>query len=428
MRSPTYLHLMSVFPALTETFVLREVQELRELGWNVTICQLRPRRNVPLAAGFGDLNTCAISVRIISLETVMGALYCCCRDPGLTWSYFKLIVVALWDVRTVTKLAYILVVSMLISYKVRHDEISHVRGHHLHSEALAAMFTAGFLRVPYSFTAHTVKTYYPHPIVIRIVRGADFIVAISDQVKEFLYSLGAEVSQVHLIRNSVKVKDFLRRTSQGVGDIPIVLAIGRLDYKKGFHVLLSACHSLRRFGLPFHCVIVGDGHERSNLLRLRTELHLEETVEMLGSLEFSEVSRWLDRSAVLAVPSVVAQDGSTDGLPTVIIEAFAKGVPVVGTRTAAIPEIIKNGINGFLVAPNSPEELALRLAELLERQDLRDQFSIEARQIVECDYNLDHNVRILAALILGNEAKQLSTESSSANVCLPQVGPIRETR
>jgi glycosyltransferase involved in cell wall biosynthesis len=401
-----YLHLMSVFPALTETFVLREVQQLSNLGWDATICQLRPTRNDPLAAGFESLNGCVVYADIITAETLIGFFYCCYCHPRLTWDYFRLALSAVSEPKKLAKIAYVLIVSMSLSYKFRHADLSHIRAHHLHNEALAAMFIAGFLGIPYSFTAHTVKTEYQRCVLNRIVMGAEFIVAISDQVRTFLYSFRVDVSRVKLIRNSVRLSDFHLRNMQVVGGTPLVLGIGRLDYKKGFHVLLRACDRLRRRGVPFRCVIIGDGAERRNLLRLRAELQLTEAVDMVGRLAFSEVSTWLDRSTILAVPSVVGPDGATDGLPTVIIEAFAKGVPVVGTRTAAIPEIVKNGLTGYLVPPDSPEQLALCIGELLERRELRDQFSIEARRLVEREYDMEGNGRVLAMLMSAHTLKE----------------------
>jgi glycosyltransferase involved in cell wall biosynthesis len=120
---------------------------------------------------------------------------------------------------------------------------------------------------------------------------------------------------------------------------------------------------------------------------------------MPGSLSFAEVQNWYQRATLLAVPSVVAQDGSTDGMPTVIIEAFAQGVPVVGSSTAGIPEVIQNGVNGFVVPAGSARDLANRMKDLLCDADLRRKVAREARQTAERDFDLDHNAQRLVALM-----------------------------
>src|SRR5207249_2918204 len=123
--------------------------------------------------------------------------------------------------------------------------------------------------------------------------------------------------------------------------------VARLDPKKGFDVLLSACSILRLRGVEFQCVIVGDGRERQRLLTIRQRLGLENVVEMVGELSFEQVKPWYYKAAVFVMPSVVTLEGQTDGLPTVVVEAMASGLAIVGTETAGIPEAVQDGLNGF---------------------------------------------------------------------------------
>jgi colanic acid/amylovoran biosynthesis glycosyltransferase len=297
---------------------------------------------------------------------------------------------------------------MDLAYRLRHSGVAHVLGHHLHSEAVSAMFVAGFLRLPYSFTCHTVKSYYPRPILVEVVKRAAFVIADTFQVKGFLDSMGCDLRRVHIVRNAVVIGEFPMREQETVSDPPTILAVGRLDYKKGFHVLLSACSALVREGVHFHCVIVGNGDEWDSLLDLRSELKLEEQVEMVGNLGYTDLEKWYERAILLAVPSVVAPDGSTDGIPTVVVEAFARGVPVVASSTGGIPEVVHDGLNGFVVAAGSPEELADRMRELLSNSDLRHKLAAEARRNAERDFDLDRNLRVLSQLMLGKVQEEFS--------------------
>lgn len=419
-RRMKYLHVVSIFPALTETFVLREARALRQTGCDVVIGQLRPVGNRPTCQGFEDLQSCAVRARLLSLSTLFGILFFTFTKPKLAWSYTTMVLTSFPDTTNMLKLAYILLSSIALAYRLRRSGLQHVRGHHLHSEAVGAMFIAGFLGLPYSFKVYTVKTYYPRRVLIDVVQRAAFIIADTLQVRDFLSSLRADPQNVHILRNAVPLAEFPMREHEPASELPIILAVGRLDYKKGFHVLISACSILREEGMHVRCVIVGDGDVRSSLLARRRTLNLEEHVEMAGSLEFSDVQRWYERATLLAVPSVVAPDGSTDGLPTVIIEAFARGVPVVGSATAGIPEIIHSGINGFVVAAGSPRELANRLKELLLDQDMRRKFASEARRTVERDFDLDRNAQVLADLMLGHVGQHAKV-SSSAVVPQPAV-------
>jgi colanic acid/amylovoran biosynthesis glycosyltransferase len=402
------LNIVSIFPALTETFVVREIRALRRLGCEVVIGELRPAGRRPTATDCEDLRPLVMRASLPTLATVCGIGFFAATKPKRMWEFLRLVFAAYSDPKNLMKLLYIVAASISLAFRLRRAGLSHVRGHHLHSEAVSAMFVSGLLDVSYSFTCHTVKIYYPRRVLQETVRRADFVVANILQVKEFLHSLGATPSQVAIVRNGVSLEPLPARPAR-VDSIPVVLAVGRLDYKKGFHVLISACAALRDQGVRFRCVIVGEGDERSNLVSRRKAANLEEWVELVGSLDFCEVQRWYERATVLAVPSVVARDGSTDGLPTVIIEAFAHGVPAVGSATAGIPEIIHNGCNGFLVAAGSARELADAIREVLLNRDLRSKLAADARRTVERDFDLDRNARVLAQLMLGAGEPEAAT-------------------
>jgi colanic acid/amylovoran biosynthesis glycosyltransferase len=394
-----YLHIVSIFPALTETFVLREARQMREAGWNVILAPLRPVGDRPTSTDFEDLRACVDAHPQLSLATIAAFLFYCRYKPAVVWRYVKLVVSSLRELRNLIKLAYILLVSVTMAYRLRTSGVAHVHGHHLHSEAVAAMFVGALLDVPYSFKCYTVKVHYPRSILYDVVRNAAFIIADTLQVKSFLHFLGADASRIQLLRNAVPLKHFPMRAGDPETAVPIILAVGRLDYKKGFHVLFSACSLLHKSGVRFRCVVVGDGEQRQSLLDMRSNLELQEQIHMVGKAAFFEVQDWLQQSTVIVVPSVVAPDGETDGLPTVVIEAFARGVPVVGTDTAGIPEVVEDNASGFVVRPNSPSELAVCIREVLGNRNLRGKIATAARRVAESEFDLEQNAKKFGALI-----------------------------
>jgi len=398
-----YLHIVSVFPALTEAFVLREIRTMRGLGCRVTIGQLRSAGKTPVSAEFEDLRPSVVDAKVFTPGMLAAIFFFALRKSGTVWTCLKLVAKSFPDPINTAKLAYVLLASMDLAYRSRAAGIQQVHGHHLHSEAVSAMFIAKLLGLPYSFKCYTVKTYYPRGILAEVVRKAKFIVADTIQVRNFLESLQADSGRIFVLRNAVNLREFPMRLREAATAPPTILAVGRLDFKKGFHVLLSACAILRDEGVHFRCLIVGSGDEWNSLLARKKSLRLEEQVEMTGSLRFSEVQNWYEQATLMAVPSVVAPDGSTDGLPTVVIEAFARGVPVVGSSTAGIPEVIHNGVNGFVVAPGSSRELANRVKELLSDSDLRHKFATAARRTAEREFDLDRNAHALVTLMFGNQ-------------------------
>jgi len=393
------LHVMSTFPPLSETFVMREIRQLQRSGWDVRIGQLRPLYRTPQATGFEDLRAAVSGASWLDSDMLVGLVFFSFRYPLRLSRCFGLICCSLSRPRDVGKMLYILLASLRLAYRFQGSEIDLIRAHFLHSEALAARFLSMLLEAPYSLTVYTTFALYRRSIIEEIVRGADFLVADTAQAKEFLQSLGGRAERIEIVYNSIRVEEFPRQVRRNSVHLPVVLGVGRLDPKKGYHVLLHACALLRRRGVRFQTVLIGEGTEKDRLMGLRRQLGLEGQVELLGKLPFEEVKPWYYRADVFVMPSVVTPQGDTDGLPTVVIEAMAASLPVVGTSTGGIPEAVREGITGFIVPANSPEALADRIQQLLEREDLRIQFGMEGRRVVERQFDLKCKADALTRLI-----------------------------
>jgi len=390
---------MATFPPLSQTFVMREIRQLRVQGWNVVIGQLRPTHKTHTARGFEDLNPFVIPVSWFSFDMVVGLLFFLIFRPRRAWDCLRITARSWKQPAQFLKMTYVLLASMRLAFRHRDLRVEIVRAHFLHTEALAARFIGTLLEVPYSITVYTVFVDYPKWIVSDIVRHAVFVVADTAQAKEFILSLGGSAEKVQVVYNSVDFDEFPLRTPMDEAVPPVVLAVARLDPKKGFDVLLLACSILLRRGVDFRCVVVGDGAERKRLLAMRQSLQLENHVEMPGKLSFGQVKSWLYRAAVFAMPSVVTPEGETDGLPTVVIEAMASSLPIVGTWTAGIPEAVHEQVNGFLVPPNAPELFADRVQFLLATPDLRARFGTEGRRLAEMHFDLKRKASIISELI-----------------------------
>jgi glycosyltransferase involved in cell wall biosynthesis len=396
----TILHLLSTFPSLTETFVLREIRELRKIGLNVVIGQIRPLHRTPPAKGFEDLSPFVNGAGWFSLDMLKGFILFSFLKPRQLLECFRTTLRTVDRPKDFVKALYVLMSSIRLAYCLRKTPIQLVRANFLHTEALAARYTKSLLGVPYAITVHTVTVYFRQRVIDDVVENATFFIADTNEARAFLLAMKVPLERIHLIRNGVSLDEFPLRRGQPVVGPPIILGVGTLIPKKGFHVLLSACAVLRERGIPFRCVIIGDGDERARLTNLRKELGLEGSVEMLGYLSLAELRDWYYRATIFAMPSVVSPTGETDGLPTVVIEALASGLPVVGTDTAGIPEVIHDGVNGLLVPANTPERLADAMQMLLERGDLREKFCYAGRQLVEREFSLNPKVQAARDLIL----------------------------
>jgi colanic acid/amylovoran biosynthesis glycosyltransferase len=396
----TVLQLVSASAVNPSTFVLREVRELRRMGFEVVLGQLRPLYKQMSANGFEELVSLVVRPLLWPPTILFAIAYFSFRRPRQLWGYLSLIFLGEAQFKNIAKMLYILLVAVAFSYRCRGYESVHVRGHFLHTEALAAHFVSGLLQAPYSITVHTVVVHFPPKVVDEVVRRASFVVADTLQVQQFLERLGVPSEHIRLIRNGLPLDDLKFRADRQRTDPPILLAAGYLVPKKGFDVLLSACGILLRRGIQFRCVIVGDGAERAKLEGLLRELGLQREVEMVGDVAFAELKEWYYRATIFIMPSVRLSDGATDGLPTVVIESLACGTPVIGTTTAAIPEVILHGKTGLLVPPNEPSAMADQILTLLSQEGLRSSLAHEGRRLIEKNFNVLRNSETLARLIL----------------------------
>jgi colanic acid/amylovoran biosynthesis glycosyltransferase len=210
----------------------------------------------------------------------------------------------------------------------------------------------------------------------RLQCGGDLFLAVSDALRERAIARGYPEVRTHTHYNGVDLEVF-RRDAALPAEPGLILHVGRLVEKKGTKVLIEALAQLPGAKLT----IIGDGPLRSALKHQARELG--ERVHFLGELPSDEVAQWMRRASVLAVPSLTAQDGDAEGLPNVVVEAAASGLPVVGTTHSGIPEAVEDGVTGFLVPERDAGVLAARLADLLASKPLRSEMGAAARQLAE---------------------------------------------
>ncbi len=170
------------------------------------------------------------------------------------------------------------------------------------------------------------------------------------------------------------------------------LAIGRMDPKKGFNMLIRAAQLLREKGEPFFITIVGDGPERARLEQEIRRWGLGRWIHMAGTLSNEEVFGHLVDAHALVAPSIQDRAGDLDGIPNVVIEAMAMGRPVVGSRLSGIPEVVHHHRTGLLVPPGEPEALAAAMAHLAQDRARLSNMGMQAKALVEERFDVRANV------------------------------------
>jgi colanic acid/amylovoran biosynthesis glycosyltransferase len=209
----------------------------------------------------------------------------------------------------------------------------------------------------------------------RLQRGGALFLAVSDALREQAIARGYPEARTLTHYNGVDLDRF--RPELAPAEPGLILHVGRLVEKKGTRVLIEALARTAKAKL----VVIGDGPLRGALEQQARDLG--DRVQFLGELPSDEVANWMQRASVLAASSLTAVDGDAEGLPNVVVEAAASGLPVVGSRHSGIPEAIEDGVSGFLVPENDAEALAGRLGDLLGSESLRREMGVAARRLAE---------------------------------------------
>jgi glycosyltransferase involved in cell wall biosynthesis len=277
--------------------------------------------------------------------------------------------------------------------------VGHVHAHFAGLAARTAYWIERFFGISFSFTAHANDIFAPKPFEIslgKLLGAARTIVTVSDFGVQFLRKKYPGDAKIHRIYNGIDLARFPRAAFTATP--PLIVSIGRLIEKKGFHDLIEACRVLRERGVEFRCEIIGEGPLEGPLRDQITAAALTTVVALTGPLPQADVIERLARSALFALPCVTEAGGGMDNLPTVVMEAMAAGLPVVSTPLGGIPEMVRDGITGLLVPEHEPVAMADTLAQILANQRLAQSLGEAGRRQAEELFAIDKNVQALRTL------------------------------
>jgi glycosyltransferase involved in cell wall biosynthesis len=261
----------------------------------------------------------------------------------------------------------------------------------------AALWIHRHFGLPFSFSGHAYDLSFQTVLLPIKTREASAIVVCSEFAMRKLGTfMPADARRrVSLVRHGLHLADW--QPSNGPprpADPAIVLAVGRLTEKKGYRYLIEACALLRDRGCRCECRIVGpDFGQGRELERMVSRLGLQERVRLLGAVTNAEVREHMRGAAVLAVPSVQDRHGDSDGIPNVVIEAMAMGLPVVSTDAGGLSEAVQDGRTGLVVPQKDSEALARALERILSGDGDPGALKRHAREMIEREFVVEETAR-----------------------------------
>lgn len=288
-----------------------------------------------------------------------------------------------------------------------------LHSHFAHGTTTVTWLASTITGIPFSFTGHAKDIYTeelnPAGLLRRKLDAASFVVTCTEANRTHLASLGSR-TPVHVVYHGLNA-DFEPLVAAGVQRVKPprirLLAVGRLVRKKGLDTFVDACAVLRQRGVDFEAVIAGEPGDHEPEVRARVaESGLEDRVSFLGPLTQSGLFEEYQRATVFALPCRILEDGDRDGIPNVLMEAMACRLPVVTTGVSGITELVRDEVNGLIVAPDRPNDLADALHRLVKDPELARRLAERGRSTIAERFDASTTAARMASLLTATEGSR----------------------
>src|SRR5437870_9326311 len=410
---PAVAYIVRSYPRLSQTFVLNEIRALERLGVSLRVFAITDPREPVTQPEMAEVRAPAhyldgpgrtwwstvsahLSAGIGSPRRYVSAWLDAARAKGSDTGY-----------RVASRyrcLHYAVTLAVALKRQQRSGGLrfAHLHAHFAHDPTLVARLTHRLTGIPFSFTAHARDLYQVPEAQLRArAEQASTIVTCCRSNAAFLQRVLPQRlhERIALVYHGVDLHEFRpREPDAGGSKPPLLISVGRLVEKKGFADLMVACRALKDSGRRFCCRIYGDGPERSRLMTMLEELDLGSHLTIAGARPRREIMAAYREAAVFALTPCVTEHGDRDGIPNVIIEAMASGLPVVTTAVGGIPELVRPGVDGLVARPHDVEGIAASIATLLDDAGIRRRLGSAGRGTVQERFDLRNSAQELAAL------------------------------
>lgn len=399
--------IISMFPELHETFILRELVALERRGLEFDIYSLQyPRDPITMEDAIRLSTERTFYSPLVSLTGVGALLRTAFRHPRrLVGSIAQVIRNGRDRPTDVVKNLAILPLVLQIGEQGRQRGVTHWHGHWANIPTTACWYLQQIHGDSWSAAIHGEDIFSPNRFLRHKLDEASFAVVCSGYFCNHLKnSIGlTSPEKVHLnyhgldprVLEHVPGKQFRERAPDQTLSL---ISIGRLVPTKGHDVVIRACAALLRNGRALRLSIVGSGPIENELKALAEKEGIADSVDFRGALPFADVLEALDQADLFCLAPRLIPGQPPDGIPNVIAEAMALRLPVVTTRVSAIPELVSDGETGSLVEVDDVEGFAAAIEHLAAEPDLARRLSDQAAERVAVLFNQQQNIDDLLAL------------------------------
>lgn len=398
---PRVGYVVKVYPRFSETFIVTELLAREAAGADLTVFSLRPTSDPRFHPEIA-----AVRAPVVHLDRPHklsdGWSVMATAQAELPWfgERFAQLLPFLTRIDVTDALQ-----GVDLALRARRQGIEHLHAHFASASARVAYVASALAGLTFSVTTHAKDIFHSDvdaEVLGEVLTGASAVIAISAYNRAFLLERYPPLGdRIRLVRNGIDLGRFTYRPPRAPGAVLRVAAVGRLVEKKGFADLIAAAALARTRGIALEVRVAGEGELREALRAQIDAVGMADAVTLLGPQGQDEVRSLLRWADVLVAPCVVGSDGNADGLPTVLLEAMAMGVPCVSTSVTGIPEAIRRAgpdgpATGILLAPGDVEGVARALGDVARPDFPREAISRAARDLVETEFDTTTQARRLA--------------------------------
>ncbi len=406
-------YILKGYPRISESFISNEILLLERLGFTMRLFPMRRPRET-----FSHASVKEIQARVDYLPTdlledfyrlLRPNIFLSVKRPKQFAATLKIAAEGIKEASGLATLKHLLQAGYLANkFLLKEQNISQLHGHFAHSPTSVTMFASSFSGIPFSFTAHAKDIYTSDKEKIRRKIGrARFVVTCTRHNKAYLQNIaGTSATPIYCIYHGIDLNLFRQTADLAAMHNPFkILTVARLTQKKGLPTIYKALAGLQQKGVDFQHTLIGDGDDREKILELITSLGLTDRCRWFGTKTHEEVLVHFKESDLFVLGCEIAENGDRDGIPNVLVESLAMGVPALSTQVSAIPEILIDGRTGLTVPPSRPELLEEAMLRLLTDHKLRKRLVKGGKQYVQETFDNNRWIEQLAEIFrLHNEA------------------------
>jgi len=397
------VYIVNLFPRLYNTFTLNDMILLRKKGCDILILAMKnPEEAVVNRDALSLINNVFYFDSFLSHDRygIIKSIYNLFEKSKLRRFSNRLLVplVCAKKINGVSTRKYHSDLGLMlgalegIGRKVKEEGVSVLHGAFGNREATVAMILSEITGIPFTFETHAKDLFVQFRHAEDKVLKARKIFTISNYNKEYLIQHIGCPSEKIVVKRVAYNKKYCDSIPKSARRDNLIISACRLDSIKGLQFAIEAFGAISERWDNLQYIIIGDGPLRGALEEQTKRALLNNKIYFLGNISNEEVLNYISKATIMVLPSVVAPNGDRDGIPTCLIEAMYLKTPVISSKISGIPELVDNGVNGYLTDPGDSQAIAERLNDLLSDKHLRVKMGEDGRRKIMSEFDVEKNV------------------------------------